>query len=64
MLWGQKIEIYTDHKNLVRDTLDFTCDRVHRWRLILEEFDPKVFYLCTRVSKRDSRRCEPSRVRI
>ena len=37
MLWGQKIEIYTDHKNLVRDSLDFTCDRVHCRRLILEE---------------------------
>ena len=45
MLWGQKLEIYTDHKNLVRDTLDFTCDRVHRWRLILEEYDPRVFYV-------------------
>ena len=45
MLWGQKIEVYTDHKNLVRDSLDFSCDRVHRWRLILEEYDPKVFYV-------------------
>ena len=45
MLWGQKIEVYADHKNLVRDSLDFSCDRVHRWCLILEEYDPKVFYV-------------------
>ena len=45
MLWGQEIEVYTDHKNLVRDSLDFTCDRVHRWRLILEEYDPVIFYV-------------------
>ena len=45
MLWGQKLEVYTDHKNLVRDSLDFSCDRVHRWRLILEEYDPTIFYV-------------------
>ena len=25
--------------------LGFTCDRVYRWRLILEEYDPEIIYL-------------------
>jgi hypothetical protein len=28
MLWGQNIMIYTDHKNLTRDALGLTSDRV------------------------------------
>ena len=36
MLWGQRIVVYTDHKNLTRDALGLTSDRVYRWRLILE----------------------------
>ena len=35
MLWGQRITVYTDHKNLTRDALGLTSDRVSRWRLIL-----------------------------
>ena len=31
--------------NLVRDTLGFTCDRVYRWHLILEEYDPEIIYI-------------------
>ena len=29
MLWGQKIVVYTDHKNLIQDALGFTSDRVY-----------------------------------
>ena len=30
MLWGQRIKVYTDHKNLVRDALGLTSDRIYR----------------------------------
>ncbi len=33
MLWGQDIKVYTDHKNLTRDALGLTSDRLYRWRL-------------------------------
>jgi len=31
MLGGQRINVYTDHKNLTRDGLGLTSDRVTRW---------------------------------
>jgi len=45
MLGGQIIKIYTDHKNLTRDALGLTSDRVHRWRLLLEEYAPEIVYI-------------------
>jgi hypothetical protein len=45
MLWGQRIKVYTDHKNLVRDALGLTSDRVYRWRLLLEEYGPEIEYI-------------------
>ncbi len=45
MLWGKTIKVYTDHKNLTGDALDFTSDRVHRWQLLLEEFAPEIVYI-------------------
>ncbi len=45
MLWGQDIKIYTDHKNLTRDARGLTSDRVHHWRLLLEEYAPEVIYI-------------------
>jgi hypothetical protein len=45
MLWGQRIKVYTDHKNLTQDSLGLTSDRVYRWRLILEENSPETVYI-------------------
>jgi hypothetical protein len=45
MLWGQAINIYTDHKNLTRDALGLTSDRVYHWQLLLEEFAPEIVYI-------------------
>ena len=45
MLWGQKLIVYTDHKNLISDALGSTSDRITRQRLLLEEFDPKLEYI-------------------
>ncbi len=43
MLWGQSFKVFTDHKNLTRDALDLTSDRVYQWRMILvEEYAPKM----------------------
>ena len=30
MLWGQSIEVYTDHKNLTRDALGLTLEYTDR----------------------------------
>ena len=43
ILLGHEIEVYTDHKNLVYK--HFNTERVMRWRLILEEFGPKLIYI-------------------
>ncbi len=45
MLWGQDIKVYTDHKNLTRDTLGLTSDRVYCWRLLLEEYAPNIVFI-------------------
>jgi hypothetical protein len=45
MLWGQSIKVFTDHKNLTRDALGLTSGRVYQWRLLLEEYAPKIIYV-------------------
>ena len=42
MLWGQRLKVYTDHKNLIRDALGLTSDHVNRCRLLLKEYSPKI----------------------
>ena len=37
--------MFTDHANLIRDALGMTSDRVYQWRLLLEEYGPKIFYI-------------------
>ena len=43
ILLGQRIKIYTDHKNLTCKNI--INDRVLRWRLLLEEYGPEIIYL-------------------
>lgn len=43
ILLGHKIKIYTDHKNLT--FTQFNTERVMRWRLILEEYNPELIYI-------------------
>jgi hypothetical protein len=45
MLCGQNIKVFTDHANLMRDALGLTSDRVYQWRLLLEEYGPKIVYI-------------------
>jgi hypothetical protein len=45
MLWGQCIKVFTNHKNLIRDALGLIFDRVYRWRLLLEEYAPKIIHI-------------------
>jgi hypothetical protein len=45
MLRGQDIKVYTDHKNLTRDALGLTSDRVYHWWLLLEEYAPDIIYI-------------------
>eukprot|EP00804_Cyclotella_cryptica_P003876 CCRYP_015749-RA/>CCRYP_015749-RA protein AED:0.70 eAED:0.31 QI:0/-1/0/1/-1/0/1/0/188 len=45
MLWGQKIKVYTDHKNHIQDALGLTSDRVYRWRLLLEEYGLEIIHI-------------------
>lgn len=43
ILLGQQLNVYTDHKNLTYK--NFNTERVLRWRLILEEFGPILYYV-------------------
>jgi hypothetical protein len=45
MLWGQYIKVFSDHANLMRDALGLTLDQVYQWRLLLEEYGPKIVYI-------------------
>jgi hypothetical protein len=45
MLWGQRINVYTDHENLTQDGLGLTSDRVTRLRILLEEYAPEIIYI-------------------
>ena len=45
ILLGFEIEIYTDHINLTYNTRLSESQRVMRWRLIIEEYNPKIIYI-------------------
>ena len=40
---GQQIKVYTGHKNLAYKI--FNTERVMRWKLILEEYNPELIYI-------------------
>ena len=43
ILWGAKINVYTDHINLTRQTI--TSNRIMTWRMLCEEFSPIFHYI-------------------
>ncbi len=43
ILFGQRLRIFTNHKNLTFATS--TSARLHRWRLLIEEYGPEIVYL-------------------
>ena len=45
ILFGYKLEVFTDHENLVHETLLLSSDRVMRWRLLLEEYSPTFHWI-------------------
>ena len=45
MLWGQKVCVYTYHKNLQADALTMISDRIYCWRLVFEKYCPEIIYI-------------------
>ena len=45
MMWGQRIKVYTDHKNLIQDPHGLTSDCVYQCRLLPEEYGPKIIHI-------------------
>ena len=43
ILIGQRIQVYTDHKNLTYKQFNTEC--VIRWSLIIEEYAPELIYI-------------------
>ena len=42
-LFGTKLHIHTDHKNLTYENA--VTSQVHHWRLLIEEFGPNIEYI-------------------
>ena len=45
ILLGNKIIVYTDHKNLIYDTAAFDSERILRQRLLIEEYGAELRYI-------------------
>ncbi len=44
ILWGKTLWSTQITKNLTRDALVLTSDRVYQWRMLLEEYSPEIIY--------------------
>ncbi len=42
---GASIKVFADHKNLTRDAMGLTSNRVYQLRLLLEEYTPEILYI-------------------
>ncbi len=42
---GKRLKVFTDHKNQIQDAFGLTSDRVYQWRLLLEDFHPKIMHI-------------------
>ena len=45
LLLGNRITVFTDHRNLTYSDTQHTCDRVLRQRLLLEEYGCEIKYI-------------------
>ena len=45
MFWGPQIKVYIDHQHLERNALGLTSNHSYCWRLLLEEYGPKIVYI-------------------
>ena len=45
ILLGHEIQIYTDHRNLEQVNSTASSQRAMQWRILLEEFCPKIVYI-------------------
>ncbi len=45
MLLGKDITVYIDHKNLEKERLGTSSDKVYQWALLLEEFATRIEYI-------------------
>ena len=43
ILLGHKLIVWSDHKNLIHN--DLKTERVLRWRLLMEEYNPEIRYI-------------------
>ena len=42
---GNRVKVYTDHKNLTYNNSDYSSDRILRQRLIIEEYGAEIIYI-------------------
>ena len=45
IIFGYKINIFSDHKNLVYAATLSEPQRIMLWKLILEEFEPNIYHI-------------------